>query len=124
MAAAFASAEIDAAGDLALGAWSGPAALAAANLYVFCFNVSWGPVMWVMLGEMFPNRIRGAALSVSGLAQWLANFAITVSFPVLLVTIGLAAAYGLYAACAVFSLLFVQRAVTETRGRELEEMPG
>ena len=42
---------------------------------------SWGPLMWVLLGEMFPNHIRGAALAVAGAVQWLANWAVTVSFP-------------------------------------------
>ena len=58
-------------------------ALISANLYVIFFNLSWGPVMWVMLGEMFPNQIRGSGLAVSGAAQWTANFLISVSFPVL-----------------------------------------
>jgi SP family sugar:H+ symporter-like MFS transporter len=121
---AFAVAQVDADGGLALGSVSGPVALVAANVYVFFFNLSWGPVMWVMLGEMFPNQIRGAALSISGLAQWLANFLITVSFPILLVSLGLAAVYGFYAACAVLSIFFVHGWVQETRGRELEEMRG
>ena len=62
---------------------AGRLALVAANVYVVFFNFSWGPVMWVMLGEMFPNQIRGSALAVAGFAQWMANFAITVSFPAL-----------------------------------------
>src|SRR5690606_4710718 len=84
----------------------------------------WGPVMWVMLGEMFPNQIRGSGLAVAGLAQWVANFVITWTFPVLLAGIGLAAAYGLYAAAAFLSVFFVLRFVRETRGRELEQMQG
>lgn len=80
--------------------------------------------MWVMLGEMFPNQIRGTALGVSGLAQWTANFAITMTFPVLLAGIGLAGAYGIYTLCAVLSIWFVVRMVHETRGLELEDMQG
>ena len=80
-------------------------ALAAANIYVIFFNLSWGPVMWVMLGEMFPNQIRGSGLAVAGAAQWSANFLITVTFPVLLTSIGLAGAYGLYTAAALGALL-------------------
>ena len=98
--------------------------LAAANLYVMFFNFSWGPVMWVMLGEMFPNQIRGSGLAVAGLFQWLANFAVTMTFPIFLAGIGLAGAYGLYSIAAFLSLLFVWRAVRETRGIELEAMPG
>jgi SP family sugar:H+ symporter-like MFS transporter len=102
----------------------GPLALVAANVYVVFFNFSWGPVMWVMLGEMFPNQIRGAGLSVSGLAQWGANFAITMSFPVLLASVGLSGAYGFYTACAALSVIFVLTMVRETRGIELENMQG
>ncbi len=101
----------------------GMLALVAANLYVVFFGVSWGPMVWVLLGEMFPNRIRAMALAVAAAAQWLANFAITASFPAL-AEIGLPFAYGLYATFALVSLFFVLGAVRETRGVELEAMPG
>lgn len=97
-------------------------ALIAANVYVFFFNVSWGPVMWVMLGEMFPNQVRGSGLAIAGLFQWVANFAITMTFPIMLASIGLTGAYGFYALCALISALFVARFVRETNGKELEEM--
>ncbi|HJZ58959.1 MAG TPA: sugar porter family MFS transporter [Gemmataceae bacterium] len=96
--------------------------LIAANLYIVAFGVSWGPVMWVLLGEMFPNRLRGAALAVSGSTNWVANFAVTLTFPALLKGAGLAGAYGLYAAAAAISLLFVWTAVRETKGKTLEQM--
>jgi SP family sugar:H+ symporter-like MFS transporter len=99
-------------------------ALVSANLYVIFFNVSWGPVMWVMLGEMFPNQMRGSALAVSGAAQWGTNFLISASFPVLAKVLGLPITYGFYTACAFLSIFFVVRAVHETRGRELEDMVG
>ena len=102
----------------------GVLALISANLYVIFFNSSWGPVMWVMLGEMFPNQIRGSGLAVSGAAQWTANFLVSVSFPVLAKTIGLPITYGFYTTCAFLSIFFVLRAVHETRGRELEDMVG
>ncbi len=102
----------------------GTLALVAANLYVVFFNLSWGPVMWVMLGEMFPNQIRGSALAVAGAAQWTSNFAITVTFPILLAAIGLAATYGIYLAAAVISVFFVLKYVHETKGKELEQMEG
>ncbi len=105
---------------------AGVVALIAANAYVIFFNFSWGPVMWVMLGEMFPNQIRGSGLAISGFAQWVANFGITMTFPIMLAApaIGLAGAYGFYAACALVSLIFVIRDVRETRGMTLEEMKG
>ena len=109
-------------GSLQLPDGLGAVALVSANLYVFSFGVSWGPCVWVMLGEMFPNQYRGAALSVGAGVQWLANFAITMSFPVMLDRLGLAPAYGFYAASAALSLVFVLKVLKETRGRTLEEM--
>jgi SP family sugar:H+ symporter-like MFS transporter len=116
-------------GDLAgnklhLAPQMGVLALISANLYVIFFNLSWGPVMWVMLGEMFPNQIRGSGLAVSGAAQWTTNFLVSVSFPVLAKSIGLPITYGFYAACAVLSIFFVLTMVHETRGTELENMVG
>ena len=122
--AAFATGTLADDGRLLLSDSMGVLALVAANLYVIFFNASWGPVMWVMLGEMFPNQIRGSGLAVAGLFQWGANFLITWTFPMLLAGIGLAGAYGLYAAAAALSVVFVLRYVHETRGRELEQMEG
>ncbi len=121
MVLAFYSASVNAQGVLDLGEM-GILALISANAYVFFFNLSWGPVMWVMLGEMFPNQIRGSGLAVSGLAQWGANFVVTMAFPVMLASIGLAATYGFYAFFAVLSIVFVIKYVNETNGKELEEM--
>jgi len=102
----------------------GLVALIAANLYVVFFNGTWGPVMWVMLGEMFPNHIRGSALAVSGFAQWMANLAITSSFPAAAASVGLVPTYAFYAIAALISFFFVRAMVQETRGRELEQMTG
>ncbi|MDQ2788245.1 MAG: MFS transporter [Pseudonocardiales bacterium] len=101
----------------------GTIALIAANLYVVSFGTTWGPVVWVLLGEMFPNWIRATALAVAAAAQWIANFAITTTFPVLS-NLGLSFAYGLYAIFAALSFGFVFKAVKETKGRELEDMTG
>lgn len=119
----FANADVAESGNLVLGD-NGTLALVAANAYVFFFNISWGPVMWVLLGEMFPNRIRGSGLAVAGFAQWIANFAITMTFPIMLTTIGLASAYGFYALCALLSVIFVIKMVKETKGKTLESMQG
>jgi SP family sugar:H+ symporter-like MFS transporter len=100
-----------------------PIALFAANVFVFAFGMSWGPVVWVLLGESFPNQIRAAALSLAAAAQWVANWLITTSFPPLK-DAGLGLAYGIYTTFAVLSLLFVLRFIRETKGVELEEMPG
>ena len=99
-------------------------ALVAANAYVVFFNFSWGPVMWVMLGEMFPNQMRGSALAVAGFAQWIANFGISVSFPAMAAGLGLTVTYGFYAVSAFVSYFLVQAWIRETRGRELEDMTG
>ena len=115
---------VDAAGKLVLPHATGVAALVSALVYSIFFNLSWGPVMWIMLGEMFPNQLRGSALAVSGLAQWIANFAITMTFPILLSSIGLAGAYVVYAVFAALSVPFVIRMVHETKGMELEAMTG
>jgi SP family sugar:H+ symporter-like MFS transporter len=96
--------------------------LTAANLYIVAFAVSWGPVMWVLLGEMFPNEMRGAALAISGATNWIANFTVTVTFLPLLNAIGLTGAYTLYAVAAAISLPFVWTSVRETKGKTLEQM--
>jgi SP family sugar:H+ symporter-like MFS transporter len=124
MAIVFANAFVQEGGNLQLTGSAGPIALIAANLYVIFFNMSWGPVMWIMLGEMFPNQIRGSGLAVSGLAQWGSNFVIIMTFPILLAGIGLGGAYGIYAAGAVISIFFVAKFTHETRGIELEDMEG
>ncbi len=98
----------------------GPIALVAANLFVVAFGMSWGPVVWVLLGEMFPNRIRAAALGLAAAGQWVANWLITVSFPELRSMLGVA--YGFYALCAFLSLVFVAKWVRETKGVALEDM--
>lgn len=119
----FVNSSSDINGNLILGGL-GSVALISANAYVFFFNLSWGPVMWVLLGEMFPNQIRGSGLAVSGLAQWLANFAVTMTFPLMLTGIGLAGAYSIYTTCALLSVFFVFKFVRETAGNELEQMQG
>jgi SP family sugar:H+ symporter-like MFS transporter len=111
-------------GALSLPGNFGLIALIAANAYVVFFNLSWGPVMWVMLGEMFPNQIRGSGLAVAGFAQWIANFGISVSFPAMAAGLGLPVTYGFYAVSALISFFFVQKMVRETRGQELEDMVG
>ena len=104
-----------------LGGASANVALVAANLFVVAFGMSWGPVVWVLLGEMFPNRMRAAALSLAAGAQWVANWIVTVSFPTLK-DIGLGLAYGLYAAFALLSFFFVLKYIEETKGKQLEDM--
>ncbi|WP_277452104.1 sugar porter family MFS transporter [Janibacter sp. DB-40] len=120
MAIVFSQARIvDGAPDLTDSA--GLTALIAANGFVVFFGATWGPVVWVLLGEMFNNTVRGLALGLAAAAQWLANFAISTSFPNM-AEIGLWFAYGFYTLCAFLSLLFVLKFVPETKGVELEDM--
>lgn len=99
----------------------GMIALIAANGFVVFFGATWGPIMWVMLGEMFPNAIRATAVSVASAFNWVANFAVSTTFPVLS-NASLTLAYGIYAAFALLSFFFVLARVAETKGRELEDM--
>ncbi len=122
MAVIFANATVGPDGNPSLPGASGVIALIAANLFVVAFGMSWGPVVWVLLGEMFPNRIRAAALGLAAAGQWAANWLITVTFPGLRDHLGLA--YGFYGLCAVLSGLFVWKWVMETKGVSLEDMHG
>jgi MFS transporter, SP family, sugar:H+ symporter len=99
----------------------GIVALIAAHTFVLSFALSWGVVVWVFLGEMFPNRIRAAGLGVAASAQWIANWAITASFPSL-ADWNLSGTYIIYTFFALLSIPFVLLFVKETKGKALEEM--
>ena len=99
----------------------GIVAVVALNVFVAFFAATWGPVVWVLLGEMFPNSIRAAAMSVTVMANWIANFVVSETFPEL-VHVSLGIAYGLFTLFAVLSFVFTWRWVRETRGAELEAM--
>ncbi|MDT8910588.1 sugar porter family MFS transporter [Amycolatopsis sp. PS_44_ISF1] len=106
-------------GDLTLpGAW-GPVALVFANVFVLSFALSWGVILWVLLGEMFPLRIRSAALAVGTAANWVANWLVTVSFPSMS-DWNLSATYWIYAAFALLSIPFTLKFIRETKGTSIE----
>jgi SP family sugar:H+ symporter-like MFS transporter len=109
-------------GTLQLSGTGGIIALLAANAYIACFACTWGAVYWVLVGEMFPNRIRGAALSLAGAACWLATFLVTITFPAMLDRLGLGVSYGIYASFGVVAYWFVRTFVRETRGQTLEQI--
>lgn len=96
-------------------------AVIALNTYVAFFATTWGPIVWVLLGEMFPNRIRAAAMSVGVMSNWIANFIVSESFPGL-VSISLGLAYGLFTVGALVSFFYVLKYVRETKGVQLEDM--
>ncbi|MBT2522232.1 sugar porter family MFS transporter [Arthrobacter sp. ISL-28] len=119
MAVAFAS-STGSGSEISLpGAW-GPVALVAANVFVVSFGASWGPLVWVLLGEIFPSRIRARALGLAAAAQWIANFVITLSFPVMAAG-SLPLTYAMYALFAAASFFFVMYKVPETNGMSLEQ---
>ncbi|WP_326596316.1 sugar porter family MFS transporter [Streptomyces sp. NBC_01803] len=107
--------------DIRLPDTQGMVALTGAHGFVLFFGLSWGVVVWVLLGEMFPNRIRAAALGVAASAQWIANWAISQSFPTLS-DWNLSGAYVMYTCFALLSIPFILLWVPETKGKALEEM--
>lgn len=100
---------------------SGVVAVVALNLFLAFFAATWGPVVWVLIAEMFPNGVRAAALAVCASVQWLANFAVTLAFPSL-AHVSISLAYGLFTVFAVLSFWFVWVKVKETKGVGLEQM--
>ncbi|WP_265445394.1 sugar porter family MFS transporter [Flexivirga meconopsidis] len=111
-------------GEVTLPQGWGIVALIGANLFVIFFAATWGPIVWVLLGEMFPNTQRSYALAIGTVSNWLCNFLVSVSFPWLSDRIGLGLMYGIYAAFAVASFFFVRTKIPETTGQELESMTG
>ncbi len=122
VAVAFAQGTPGATGADALPLGWGIVGLIAAHLFYIFFCATWGPVMWVYLGEVFPNQIRGAGMALAVLVNWVANFLVTLTFPVFISTIGLSLTYTIFAALTAISFFFVLRKVAETRGVELEDM--
>ena len=107
---------------------TGYLALFCMMLYVASFAMSWGPVTWVLLAEIFPNKIRGKALAVAVAAQWISNYLVSLTFPIMndnsyltgLFNHGFA--YWVYGVMSILALLFILKYVPETKGKTLEEM--
>ena len=91
---------------------------------IACYSMSLAPVTWVVISEIFPNRIRGAAMAIAVAALWLACFILTYTFPILNVQLGAAGTFWLYAVICVFGLIFIWKKLPETKGRTLEEIEG
>jgi sugar porter (SP) family MFS transporter len=102
--------------------WTGPVVVTLVLATIACYAFSLAPVTWVLIAEIFPNRIRGAAVSVAVSALWIACFVLTYTFPVLNTLLGAPGTFWLYAAIcgAGFVYIFVQ--VPETKGKSLEEI--
>ncbi len=90
-------------------------------IYTASFMMSWGPICWVLISEIFPNRIRGQAVAVAVAFQWFANYLISSTYPAMM-EFSSGMTYGFYGLMAVISALFVWKMVPETKGKSLEEM--
>ena len=96
--------------------------------YVACFALSWGPVTWVLLSEIFPNKIRGKAMAIAVAAQWISNYLISATFPILNDSSFLTEkfnhgfAYWIYGIMGILAAWFVWKFIPETKGKTLEEM--
>ena len=99
----------------------GLAALFFIILYTASFMMSWGPICWVLIAEIFPNTIRSQAVAIAVAAQWISNFLISATFPSLS-TWSIGGTYCIYALMSLASAIFVWRWVPETKGKTLEEM--
>ncbi|MGD0390814.1 MAG: sugar porter family MFS transporter [Tepidisphaeraceae bacterium] len=89
---------------------------------ISCYSMSLAPVTWVVISEIFPNRIRGAAMAIAVAALWLACFILTYTFPLLNAKLGAAGTFWLYAAICVLGSIFIWKKLPETKGRTLEEI--
>lgn len=101
--------------------WLAPITVGFVGLYIVCFAFSLGPVVWLMIAEIFPNRARARAAAISTAANWTANFLVSLSFPVLLALLGGSLSF-LYGAMGVAAIVFIVRKVPETKGQSLEEI--
>lgn len=90
-------------------------------IYTASFMMSWGPICWVLISEIFPNKIRGQAVAIAVAAQWTANYLISSTYPPMM-EFSSAITYGFYGLMAVLSALFVWKMVPETKNKTLEEM--
>src|SRR5208282_6626172 len=89
---------------------------------IACYSMSLAPVTWVVISEIFPNRIRGAAMSVAVTSLWIACFILTYTFPLLNRTLGAAGTFWIYAAICVAGGLFIVRRLPETKQKSLEQI--
>jgi SP family sugar porter-like MFS transporter len=89
---------------------------------IACYAMSLAPVTWVVLSEIFPNRIRGAAMAVATVALWLASFILTYTFPLLNDLMGASGTFWLYGVISVAGFIFIRKNLPETKGKSLEEI--
>ncbi|MBU7316222.1 sugar porter family MFS transporter [Paenibacillus oleatilyticus] len=104
------------------GQTSGPLVLVFILVYVAAFAISLGPVVWVLLSEIFPNRIRGRATAIASMSLWAADYIVSQSFPPMLNTAGPAMTFWIFGVLSLVTFLFTWRVVPETKGKSLEEI--
>ncbi|WPU97198.1 sugar porter family MFS transporter [Mucilaginibacter sp. cycad4] len=104
------------------GVTSGPWILTAILLFIACFAFSFGPVCWVIVGEIFPGAVRGKAMSLATLSLWIGNFLVGLLTPVLLEGAGPAWTFWIFAGCCAPALLLTYRIIPETKGKSLESI--
>lgn len=90
-------------------------------IYTASFMMSWGPITWVLISEIFPNKIRGRAVAIAVAFQWAANYFISSTYPAMMEFSG-AMTYGFYGVMSVLSAIFVWKMIPETKGKTLEEL--
>lgn len=91
-------------------------------VYSASFMFSWGPICWVLIAEVFPNTIRGAAVAIAVAFQWIFNWIVSTSFVPLANSMGYWFTYGLYGVICIIAAIFVWKLVPETKGKTLEDM--
>jgi MFS family permease len=96
--------------------------LALVLLAIACYAVSLAPVVWVVISEIFPNRVRGLAMSVAVAALWIACFALTYTFPIMNKSLGAAGTFWIYAAICALGLVYCSLKLPETKGKTLEQI--
>ncbi|RAJ10245.1 SP family xylose:H+ symportor-like MFS transporter [Arenibacter echinorum] len=107
---------------------SGLTAVVFMLIYIACFGISWGPVVWVLLSEIFPNKIRGKVMAIAVAAQWISNYIVSWTFPMmdkntyLLEKFHHGFSYWIYGLMSLLAMYFVWKYVPETKGKSLEEM--
>jgi len=106
-------------GSTAAASWTTVICLA---VYIAFFSLSWGPVVWVMLSEIFPLSIRGIGMGIGSVANWLSNLIVSLTFPKLIEQFGISTMFIVYGIMGVLAFLFVSTKVSETKGKSLEQI--
>jgi len=102
--------------------FSGSLILLFTLLYIAFFAMTLGPIVWVVIAEIFPTRIRGRAMAIATVALWLADFAVSLTFPVIADKLHESFAFWLYAGMCLINFVFIWAVLPETKGKSLEEI--